>query len=268
VSDGDSKLRLLVIAPAELDGRALRGEVEQRAGGREAEVRLVAPAVTESKVKHVMGDVDEAIGEADERLESSIDGLRSERVAASGQVGDSDPMVAAEDALGAFPADEILIVTHREEEASWFEEDLYDRAAERFEPPVFHIELTGGGGRQGMEETEHSGPGRAGDEPDPGEVELTENLPPFSKRDLLGIVVAIVGTIVLAILAANVADHPNTATAAAKILIAIAFALVNLAHVVGLVFFNAQQYRGFGRNLFGRLSLYGTPAAIVVSALI
>jgi hypothetical protein len=36
--------------------------------------------------------------------------------------GDSDPLLAAEDALREFAADELVIVTHPDEEASWLEE--------------------------------------------------------------------------------------------------------------------------------------------------
>jgi hypothetical protein len=254
------------VAPTDIDGSALRGEVERRAGDGPAEVHLVTPAVTDSKLKQAFGDVDDAIDDAEQRLEDSLQGLRSRRVAASGAVGDSDPLVATEDALGTFPADEVLIVTRPGEEAEWFERDLFERVAERVEPPVIHVELDNGSGR--LAEAERSGPGIPRDEPGEQEVELSPNLPPFSVRDILGIVVAIVGTIVLALLAANVADHSNTGTAAARTLIAIAFALINLAHVVGLVFFNSQRYRGPGRTLFGNVSLFGTPLAIVVSLLI
>jgi hypothetical protein len=258
--------RLLVIAPIGLEGRDLRDEIESRAGGDAAEVRLVFPAVTQSKVKAVMGDIDDAIGDAQDRLDESTDGLRSDRISVSAKVGDTDPMIAAEDELGQFAADEVLIVTHPEREADWFEEDLFERIAERVEPPVTHVELRGGG--DGLVETEHSSPGLSRDEPGDEEVELSENLPPFSKRDLLGIIVAIVGTLVLVLLAAEVGDKPNTGSAAGRILIATAFILINLAHVIGLVFFNSQRYRGFGQSLFGNLSLFGTPIAIVVSLLI
>jgi hypothetical protein len=258
--------RLLVVSPTDLDGAALRKEIERRTGNRPAEVLMVAPAVTESKLKTAFGDVDDAIANAERRLADAIDDLRSERVAVSGAIGESDPLVAAEDALGAFPADEILIVTHRGDEAEWFEESLFERAAERFEPPVAHIELGEGNGSGQLAEVERSGAGISRDEPAEDELELSPNLPPFSRRDLLGILVAVVGTIVLALLAAS-AD-PDSGTGAARILIAIAFALLNLAHVVGLVLFNSQQYRGAGRNLFANLSLFGTPVAIVVSLLI
>jgi hypothetical protein len=42
--------------------------------------------------------------------------------------------------------------------------------------------------------------------------------------------------------------------------------LINLAHVVGLTLFQAGPHRGGARDFFARLSLYGTPLAIVVSA--
>ncbi len=258
--------RTLVIAPTAVDGAALRSEIEKRSGQRPAEVRVVSPAVTDSKLKSAFGDVDEALGDASARLERMLVGLRGGRVEASGAIGDNDPMVAAEDALGTFPADEVLIVTHRERDAEWFEQDLFDRAGRRLAPPVIHVELTGGG-NAGLAEVEQAGPGIAADRGADDALEISPNLPPFSKRDLLGIGVAIVGTIVLALLAASSGDTSGGA-AAARILIATAFALLNLAHVVGLVFFNSQQYRGAGRALFGNLSLFGTPVAILVSLLL
>jgi hypothetical protein len=270
-------MRLLVVCPPAVDGKRLREEVERRAGERPAVVQLVAPAVTESKLKAAMGDVDEAMGEASERLEQTLEGLRGDRVTAEGMVGDADPLVATEDALGTFPADEVLIVTHSGDKAKWFEEDLFDRAAERFEPPLVHVEL-GANGALPLAETEESGAGVQRDEPAEGEVELSPNLPPFSKRDLVSLFVAIVGTIVLALLAANVGHSAHGGKAgvisahdfpdAARILIAIAFALINLAHVVGLLIFNSQEYRGPGREWFSNLSLFGTPIAVVVSLLL
>ena len=91
--------RLLVIAPVAVHGDALREEILRRAGNEAAEVHLVAPAVTESKVKAALGDVDDAIDDADRRLERSVERLHDRRISASGQVGDADPLVALEDAL-------------------------------------------------------------------------------------------------------------------------------------------------------------------------
>jgi hypothetical protein len=260
--------RLLIVSPNQVDGKTLRSEVKRRTGDAPTEVRLIIPAVEESKLKHAFGDVDEARADSRKQLGPSVEGLEGGNIKVSAAVGDADPLIATEDALGAFPADEVLIVTHPEQDAEWFEEGLFEGAAERFEPPVIHVELAGDG--ESLHEAEQSSSGVSRDEPEEGELELSENLPPFSRRDLLGIIVAIAGTIVLAILAAS-SDHGDSGFAggsAVRILIAIAFALVNLAHVVGLVFFNSQKYRGAGRALFANLSLWGTLIAIVVSLLI
>ena len=96
-----------------------------------------------------------------------------------------------------------------------------------------------------------------------------ENLPPFSPRDLTGILVAIVGTIVLVVLAASGSeDLTGLSSQSVRLLIAGALGLVNLAHVVGLTLFQAGPYRGGGRELFAKLSLYGTPLAIVASVIL
>jgi len=253
----------LIISPNPVDGATLRDEVNRRTGDGQAEVRLIIPAVEDSKLKHAFGDVDEAMAQSREQLQTTVDGLEGGNIKVAAAVGDADPLIATEDALGSFPADEVLIVTHPEGDSEWFEEGLFEQAAQRFEPPVVHVELGGNGAR--LQETEESGRGTR--DVDTGEVELSPNLPPFSKRDLIGIVVAIVGTIVLALLAAS-SDDTRGGSGAARILIATAFALINLAHVVGLVFFNSQQYRGLGRSLFARLSTFGTPIAIVVSLLL
>ena len=66
-------------------------------------------------------------------------------------------------------------------------------------------------------------------------------LPAFSRADLIGITIAIVGTITAALLAAAAAtgSGPDSGWKAVAILVAIGIALVNLAHVVGLTFFES-----------------------------
>jgi hypothetical protein len=262
------RTRLLVIAPTAVDGSALREQIERHAGGQSTEVYLVCPAVPDSKLKHAFGDIDDAIAEADARLAQAVEDLRGDRISVSGVVGNSDPLVATEDALGSFPADEVLIVTHGDAESDWFERDLFERVAARFEPPVDHLELGAGNGNGRLSEVEHAPAGISQGELGEDEVRLSANLPPFSRRDLAGIIVAIVGTVVLAILAANPPGGTDSFAGAARILIAMGFALINLAHVVGLVFFSSQRYRGAGESLFGNLSLFGTALGIVVSVLL
>ena len=97
---------------------------------------------------------------------------------------------------------------------------------------------------------------------------VSRNLPPLSRHQVVGILVAVVGTIALGVLAAkgvaNDDSQPGGA-AAAMVLIALAMALINLAHTVGLLLFQSVRYEGMFSRLFARLSMIGTPVAIVAS---
>jgi hypothetical protein len=54
-------------------------------------------------------------------------------------VGDVDPLQAIEDALRVFRADEIVVVTAPDEQATWLETGLGEQAQERFSLPVRHL---------------------------------------------------------------------------------------------------------------------------------
>ncbi|HEX6229477.1 MAG TPA: hypothetical protein VFZ41_08480, partial [Solirubrobacterales bacterium] len=85
------------------------------------------------------------------------------------------------------------------------------------------------------------------------------------------ILVALIGTLVLALLAADCASGDEgeiVGACAARILIAIGVALINLAHVVGLLLFQSAGYEGLWSRFFARISLFGTPTAVVVSLLL
>jgi hypothetical protein len=86
--------------------------------------------------------------------------------------------------------------------------------------------------------------------------------------DVLGIVVAVVGTLALIILAASTAagdDQGLGFVSAARILIALFTALINLAHVIGIFLFESVDYHGRFQRFFAKLSLIGTPLALIVS---
>jgi hypothetical protein len=54
-------------------------------------------------------------------------------------VGDSDPVKAIEDALRTFPADEILVVAHPDDQAGWLEEGSGAAAEARFNLPITRV---------------------------------------------------------------------------------------------------------------------------------
>jgi hypothetical protein len=106
-----------------------------------------------------------------------------------------------------------------------------------------------------------------------GEWRPSKNLPPLSRTDIVGIAVAVLGTAVLVMIAvisadgdASAHDFANySAVTIARVLIATGALLINMAHVVGIFFFESVDYHGPFQRFFAKLSLYGTLGAIVVS---
>jgi hypothetical protein len=259
-------VRLLVVAMDEVTGPELIAELRKNLPeAAPAEVMVIAPAVERTAFRHALGDVDSATREAKQRLQASLEQLEQGGIHALGEVGDSDPVTAAQDALREFLADEVLIVAHAGSEARWFENGLFERAQEELHPAVRMIEISHEEGDPSphVAGVEESGPGRRTAPSAKHELSLSANLPRFARGDLVGIVIAIVGTIVTAVLAAT-GPPSDSAGGAAQILIAIAVALINMAHVVGLLLFESVHYRGGFQRFFRDLSMTATPLAILV----
>lgn len=119
-------MKLLVIATDPVDAAAVRGALpgEDLSG---AEVLVVSPAEQSSTLKFLMSDSDEAIGRAEESATATGDALRSEGARVRTDSGDSQPLVAIQDALATFPADRILV---------FGDADLAERAGAEFGVPV------------------------------------------------------------------------------------------------------------------------------------
>jgi len=138
-SDGDAKHRLLVIANQTVEGRTLLEEIRNRCRGRECEILLVTPALVSSRAAHWASDLDEGIELAQQRMELSLSAISRLGLEARGEVGDSDPNLAIEDALRTFPADEIVISTHPPHKSRWLEHGVVQRAREKIDLPVTHV---------------------------------------------------------------------------------------------------------------------------------
>ncbi len=260
--------RVIAVVTDELQGTE---PIEQlQSGGDGVEVRVVVPAVEANPLEHTLGDVDEPRKQAEERLERVLRHLHGGSVQVSGEVGDPDPVRAAQDALLKAPADEVLIFEHCAAEAQWYENGLLERAQEEIEPPLRVVFLEHADGQPdhvvGVEETGQGTVNPIADK----EVGGGNYVPGMTRSDFAGMVAGIVGTIVVAILAAAVAADSSTKTgwAAVAILIAIGVALANLAHVVGLTIFESIRYRGGFAKFFRTLALIGTPLAIVINTAI
>jgi len=266
--------RALVVANEEISGKRLVGSVLGRLAQGVEEVFVVSPALADSALEHIMGDVDAAIPPARERLEATLHAFREAGVEARGEVGDSDPIQAISDEIVKFEPDQILVIAHRDEEGAFAEKGLLEQAERDFDLPVLELVVSRDGDPEILDvKSSKALAGRRKGR------RLSYNWPPLTPREIGGILVAIVGTILLGVLASKgVADsHSNGndheegrlgAEAAAAVLIALGMALVNLAHVVGLFLFQSVRYDGLFSRFFARLSLIGTPIAVVISAVL
>jgi hypothetical protein len=134
-------VRLLVVVAQAARGEELRSRLMSITRGRRLELCMLAPAFAGSRLEYIASDTDPGIGRALERLERSLAEMRFEQVvAARGEVGESDPMLAIDSALVTFPADEIVLVPSAERD-QWAEKELFARVCERFQLPVWEIEL-------------------------------------------------------------------------------------------------------------------------------
>ncbi|HEY2477839.1 MAG TPA: hypothetical protein VGI17_03840 [Solirubrobacterales bacterium] len=228
------------------------------------EVRLVAPAVESNPLHHTFGDIDKPRVEAGERLEQAVAAARAAGLRVSAEVGDADPVQAAQDALLKKPADEILFFSHADKEKDWYEGGLWKHAEDSLEPPLKLVVVEGDARGDGhIVDVETSGAGYSNT--DAGHEVGTESLR-ITRSDLIGMIFGIVGTIVVIILAA-IATGGSTATgwAAFAIGVAIFIALINMAHVVGVLLMESVRYRGGFAKFFSDVSLIGTPLALLVN---
>jgi hypothetical protein len=259
--------RVLAIVVDSLHDTEPIGEVGRGANGDGLELRVVVPAVEANPLRHALGDIDEPRELARQRLAETLRALRGSGLEVSGEVGDPDPIQAAQDALLEAPADEVLIFEHQEGQARWFEDGLFERARASLQPPLRMVVLHGGPDGDRVVEVERAGAGISEPDEDEVDIPISHNTPQVPRGDLVGMVMGVVGTIAVIILAAA-GPGPDSGWGAASILIAMGIAIVNMAHVVGLIFFDSVRYRGGWEKFFRGLALIGTPAALAINLLI
>jgi hypothetical protein len=104
-----------------------------------AEVLVVSPAVNESPVAFWVSDSDEAIADAESTAEQTAAALRDRGAQARATAGDSEPLMALQDALATYAADRVLVFARAEEGARYREDDVLGEAQRRFGVPVTEI---------------------------------------------------------------------------------------------------------------------------------
>jgi hypothetical protein len=125
--------RLLVVVTTKVQDEML-SELVRRHGGDDAEIHVVAPASDISRLDWLTNAEDDARAGARSVADETAEAAPTTDV--ESEVGDSDPVKAIEDALREFPAEEILIVTRPDDDASWLEEGSGQTAQSQFSLPV------------------------------------------------------------------------------------------------------------------------------------
>ena len=132
-------MKLLVLASEPVDAAALRSAVGEDVAG--AEVLVIAPATTGSKVRFWVSDNDEAIEHAQETADETAERLEEDGVDVAADTGEAEPAVAIQDALATFPADRIVVFTHPQGDRDYREDDGLRDAEGRFGVPVTFAEI-------------------------------------------------------------------------------------------------------------------------------
>ncbi|MCL2419391.1 MAG: hypothetical protein FWD04_08865 [Conexibacteraceae bacterium] len=130
--------RVLVVANQTATSAALISELEAYRLRGSVELRLVVPALN-GRLGHWLSDTDGAVAAARRRAEQARAILALRGIAVAAEIGDSVPLLAIEDALARFDADEILISTLPPGRSHWLEQDVVELARERFAIPVRHV---------------------------------------------------------------------------------------------------------------------------------
>jgi hypothetical protein len=125
---------VLVVALEPVPEDQLRRTIERRRKAGDIHVHVVAPASHIGTFKWLAGDEDDARAEAEELAERVVHAVEPE-AEVEAEVGDRDPLLAVEDALVDFPADEILVAGHADEKA--------EAELRRFGLPISRVDDSG-----------------------------------------------------------------------------------------------------------------------------
>lgn len=127
-------MNLLVLAPEPVDVSKLKSAVGDLPD--DLKILYVAPALNDSPIRFWASDADGAIAEAQERVDQTERALSDEGVQATGVTGESEPLLALQDALATFQADRIVVFVHADDEQKYREDDVIGEAERRFGVPV------------------------------------------------------------------------------------------------------------------------------------
>jgi hypothetical protein len=133
-----SPRNVLLLALDSVPEEEVRDAIAERDENADVNVHVVAPATHIGTFQWLTGEEDEARAEAAELADRTAESVDAE---VETEVGERDPVLAVEDALALFPADEILVVGTTDE-----------KTEERLRRLGLPVSRVGGGGKVGGEE--------------------------------------------------------------------------------------------------------------------
>jgi hypothetical protein len=129
--------RILVVANETVVGDELKHAIMQRAKLK-PELTVIAPVIA-SRVHTLTTDIDSELREAQVRLDSTLAWAAEQGLKARGEVGNTSPLMAVEDGLRRFGADEVIISTHPAGKSKWLESRLVEQVRAELDVPVTHV---------------------------------------------------------------------------------------------------------------------------------
>ena len=135
-------IRVLVVANDEIDDDDIPTLIGPQEPAARREVLVVTPALN-SWMGRLVADAGTAERDAESRLNHSVAVIRRAGFAASGIVGDADPLLAIDDTLTVFAADEVVIASVAAREDGWLGGKLVERAHAWCGLPVRYAAVSG-----------------------------------------------------------------------------------------------------------------------------
>jgi GABA permease len=135
--------RIVVLANQTMAETELHDALERIEGSDRASYLVVVPANpvdTGQAEREGAAFVWEATNEAArQRLEQTLEELRSRGLTVEGELGDYRPLVALDQAMRDFGPDHVVVATQPEERSTWLRHGVVADARKRYDVPIQHV---------------------------------------------------------------------------------------------------------------------------------
>jgi GABA permease len=146
-NEGEPAERIVVLANRTMGESELHDALGAIVGSDRATYFVVVPAnpvdtgqADREGAAFVWQATTEAAGQ---RLDQTLDDLRSRGLTVEGELGDYRPLVALDKAMREFHPDHVVIATQPEERSTWLRHGVVADARERFDVPIQHVVVHG-----------------------------------------------------------------------------------------------------------------------------